>query len=345
MEHSLSAHLFLSSTCTTPMSRPHPRSMSNLLRTGLTSQLCLTSRRPRSKLMTRYGRLTYVPAIHYHLPLIEEPMPPDYELQSYWHTRFEKERHFEWLGNGADTILPHVRTYLCDSQTSARSSPTQPARLLHIGAGTSSLPERIRELYHDVYGAEVDERAIVHTDFAANLVARQQEKEAALAVGGPRKGMRWICADAMKWGELHAALDMDGEHITFDLVVDKSTSDAISCGDDVSYSSPDPGLHPAINKYLATHEGRTMTFVPVEVLAVHLASLVRPGGLWVALSYSSNRFSFLSSPEPPDATLPRAANYWVIENVIAVDAPTGMKENGHAPVVQHYIFLLRRRKA
>lgn len=273
-----------------------------------------------------------------------ESMPPDYELQSYWRTRFVGEHHFEWLGDGADTILPHLRTYLLDPRTTARSSPLQPARLLHIGAGTSSLSERIRELYQDVYGSEVDERAIVHTDFAENLVARKQEKEASLAVDRPGRGMRWIYTDVMRWGELKAALDTAGEQNAFDLVVDKSTSDAISCGEDVTCSSLDPSLHPAINEYLAAHEGHTTTLEPVEVLAVHLASLVRPGGLWVALTFSSNRFPFLSSPLPLDPAIPRAGKYWEIEKVMTVDAPTGMEGTAHAPLVQHHVFLLRRRE-
>ncbi|KAI0778329.1 hypothetical protein BD413DRAFT_508416 [Trametes elegans] len=274
---------------------------------------------------------------------IDEDMPPDYELQSYWKERFDGEHHFEWLGDGKDTILPHVRSYLRTSLSPAHPTPGSPPRLLHIGAGTSSLSERLRELYLDVYGADTDERAIVHTDFAENLVAREREaEEARRAKGGPEKGMRWFCLDVLRWTEVKALLDLAGP---FEVVVDKSTSDAISCGEDVSYEGKDAAKHPAIDKYLTTHGGEKTTFAAVELLAIHLASVVRAGGLWVALTFSSNRFSFLSAIGKGDASSPRAMDYWNLERVIAVEAPSGTKSNVHAPVVQHYVCLIRRKGA
>ncbi|EIW64185.1 uncharacterized protein TRAVEDRAFT_25445 [Trametes versicolor FP-101664 SS1] len=264
-------------------------------------------------------------------------MPPDYELQSYWKTRFVGEQHFEWLGDGKDTILPHVRAFL-----GSRPSSGSPARLLHIGAGTSSLSERLRELYIDVYGDSVDEGAIVNADFVEDLVARKQAtEEARRAVGGPGKGMSWVRMDALEWPELNGFVDTNGG--LFDLVVEKSTSDAISCGEDLSYGVPGPSLHPVFNDYLKTHAGRTFTLSPVEVLAIHLASLVRTGGLWVALTFSSNRFPFLSSPEIIDGNPPRATDFWSLEKVVTMDAPTGAQSNVHAPVVQHYVYLIRRK--
>ncbi|PIL31813.1 hypothetical protein GSI_06517 [Ganoderma sinense ZZ0214-1] len=270
-------------------------------------------------------------------------MPPDYEMQSYWNARFENESHFEWLGDGSDTIIPHLRTHLLSLRV---PSPSRPARLLHIGAGTSSLSERIRELYHNIYGPQVDEQAIVNVDFAETLVAREREKEATLARGWLGTGMQWICADALKWKELEAALHWSKEERAFDLIVDKSTSDAISCAQDISYSSPDLSLHPVLKELLAAQEGQKLSVPPVQLLAIHLASLVCPGGLWVALTFSSTRFSFLSSLEPGDNALPsHAAIYWDVEKIVALDAPTGMDPEGgvYGPVVQHYVFLIRRK--
>ncbi|KAI0328517.1 hypothetical protein GY45DRAFT_998439 [Cubamyces sp. BRFM 1775] len=277
----------------------------------------------------------------------EEPMPPDYESRTYWKDRFEGEGHFEWLGDGKDTIIPHVRSHLINlrehGQPSARAGSSTPARVLHVGAGTSSLSERLRELYLDVYGDDVDERAIVNADFAENLVVRKRTAEEARRAGrGPCKGMRWVCADALKWTELDSILKTEGH--TFDLVVDKSTSDAISCGEDICYTSADPKLHPAFNNYLAA--GKSLTLSPVEVFAIHLSSLVHPGGLWIALTFSSNRFPFWSSPtETTDSPFPRAADYWNLDQVITVDAPTGLEGNAHAPVVQHHVYILRRKGA
>ncbi len=113
----------------------------------------------------------------------------------------------------------------------------------------------------------------MNVDFAENLVAREREKEkeATLAVGGPGIGMQWICADFLKWGGLEAASDHSGEERAFDLVVDKSTSDAISCAEDVSYSSSDPSPHPVLKEILAAQGDRKLSIRPVELLAIHLA--------------------------------------------------------------------------
>ncbi|KAI8981369.1 hypothetical protein BD414DRAFT_443707 [Trametes punicea] len=327
-----------------------PIPLRSLLRTFRIFSLCAT-RRPVlcPDRVFVLGAYSHGPSL---APVIAsgEPMPPNYELQSYWNKRFDEERHFEWLGDGMDTIVPHVRSHLLDSRANARPSPSSPPRLLHVGAGTSSLPERLRELYIDVYGDDVDERMIVHTDFADHLVTRKREaEEARRAVWGPRKGMRWLCADALKWPELKGLLELKG-HLEpksnmFDLVVDKSTSDAISCGEDVSYVRADTGIHPTFSDFLAGHEGRRLTLSPVEVFAVHLSSLVRPGGLWIALTFSSNRFAFLSPLWSAESSLSFARNYWAIERMITVDAPTGLQGNAHAPMVQHYIYLIRRKEA
>ncbi|KAI0756856.1 hypothetical protein C8Q80DRAFT_1130856 [Daedaleopsis nitida] len=247
-------------------------------------------------------------------------MPPNYDLQTYWQTRFGREEHFEWLGDGSDTILPHIGTYLLDPRTSARVSPSQPPRLLHIGAGTSSLSKQIGQLYQEVYGADVDKSAIVHTDFAENLVARMQQsgQKAHMGGSGGDGGMRWICVDILNWADLKTALDVDGDECAYDLVVDKSTSDAIACGGDISYNSPDLSLPPAFQEQLMP-----IDVAPMEVLAVHLASLD------AEVSQTGRRY---------------ATAYWELERVVEVDAPSGMEGRGHAPAIQHYVFLLRRRR-
>ncbi|KAI0669756.1 hypothetical protein C8Q78DRAFT_1079683 [Trametes maxima] len=295
------------------------------------------------ELISSFGRLVHrnpLKSDTQHLiastPESEEPMPPDYELQTYWNKRFEDEKHFEWLGDGKDTILPHVRAHILGLRPSA-----SPARLLHLGAGTSSLSERLRELYLSVYGENMREGDIVNTDFARNLVERKREAEARRIAEKAGKGMQWVCADALNWSDLEVLARPNDD--LFDLVVEKSTSDAISCGEDVSYEDANAGLHPDINQYLKTHQGHKITLSPVEILAIHLSSLVRPGGLWVALTFSSDRFPFLSFPGSMGPSSPRAASYWHLENVIAVDAPTGMQSNAHAPVVQHYVCLIRRK--
>ncbi|KAH9944256.1 uncharacterized protein BXZ73DRAFT_96749 [Epithele typhae] len=252
-------------------------------------------------------------AAHPSCPLLPPPpplpplerMPPDYESQAYWNARFEDERHFEWLGDGADTLLPILRTDLLASLSSARSpappcltSPTvdpaaraqPPPRLLHIGAGTSSLSERLRELYHELFGPAVDERALVHADYAAGLVARRRAAE--LARGGR---MRWACVDALDWAQAQALLEGGVGGRAFAAVVDKSTSDAVSCGEDLAFGAPTSRarLHPALRRGPSAGGAAGLVLEPMALFALHLAALVRPGGLWIALTFSAARFEFL----------------------------------------------------
>ena len=197
----------------------------------------------------------------------------------------------------------------------------------------------------------------MHTDFASALVARMREAEAARAGA---QGMRWVCADALKWDEARAVLaDIDGgggvsdspgptAPRLFDVVVEKSTSDAISCGEDVPLDGASGSVHPILRT-----AARAAAIAPMELLAVHLAALVRPGGLWVALTFSASRFAFLDRGERSHADDSRArppsgpgSAYWSIEEVKPVNAPTGALEDTarvvHAPAVQHYVVLIRR---
>lgn len=68
-------------------------------------------------------------------------MPPNYHLESFWEDRFQHESHHEWLGDGADTILPNIRASLRSG-----APRSHPPRILHIGAGTSSLSCVILEM-------------------------------------------------------------------------------------------------------------------------------------------------------------------------------------------------------
>ena len=59
----------------------------------------------------------------------------------------------------------------------------------------------------------------------------------------------------------------------WDLLIDKSTADAISCGPDI--------------------KGRP----PIETLCRNLAEATRNGGRWICVSYSENRFDHLQSKD------------------------------------------------
>ena len=297
----------------------------------------LTTRLPSSKILLR---------------LLLSTMPPNYESESFWNTRFKSESHFEWLGNGQETIIPGVHHYLEEHR-----SRRLPPRTLHIGAGTSTLSENILRAYHEVYSDHEGFGSVVmNTDFAEEAVARGRQTDEAV------KGeVRWGRVDLLSWNDCKGLVESfqpkedEGEKRLFEIVVDKSTSDAISCGEDVSFcketlTKDDQKLstHPLILKLVSQVDSDVhLVLEPLEILALHLASLVKPGGVWIALSYSSHRFPFLTTKENLDkegkeavSDLLAVSRFWEIEKVEQVDAPSG--GNAHAPVIQHHLYTLRR---
>jgi len=285
-------------------------------------------------------------------------MPPEYHLQSFWDERFGTESHFEWLGDGQDTLLPPLRSYMRAQLDSDPGRPPPP--VLHIGAGTSSLSDRVREAYRDAFGDDVDEGVIVNVDFSETAVQKGVETEMARRREGGGHGMRWVRADVLRWDDLAPLAKSSREGPSeksdgatggpFELVLDKSTSDAISCGEHVVFSSSaDAGCHPVLRRRLAT-SSPALHIHPVDLLALHLAALVRPGGLWMTLSFSSNRFPFLGVAEDDTnggndrgATDTDPACYWTLEELMPVEAPSGHDRPGvHTPIIHHYVYVLKR---
>lgn len=224
-------------------------------------------------------------------------MPPNYESESFWNTRFKTESHFEWLGDGRETIIPVLQQYLLTHDKNAKELPP---KTLHIGAGTSTLSSAILRTYHNIYESQTEMRGVVvNTDFAEEAVERGRQSAEAV-----RGEVRWEKVDLLSWGDCKKLVPYlssgEGGEL-FEVVVDKSTSDAISCGEDVSFNSQaltgDPGYsstHPLIVQLLSRSQSVVpVVLEPLELLALHLASLVRPGGMWIALSYSERRFPFL----------------------------------------------------
>jgi hypothetical protein len=290
-------------------------------------------------------------------------MPPDYESESFWNDRFKSEQHFEWLGDGWETIVPVLRQHL---QAQKDERPGQSiARTLHIGAGSSTLSERIIETYREICGAQNGriQGVVVNTDFADEAVARGRQTQGA--VDGE---VQWERMDLLRWEDyvrlrerIVSVSYVEGmeESGLFELVVDKSTSDAVTCGEDIEFSRgtlTDANVHPLIAVHISHMEpDAELILEPLEMLALHLASLVKPGGLWIALSYSDHRFPFLvisqrhqpqSCSESEYGTMrERIAKLWELIQVECVDASSGKAEGNstvHAPVIQHHLYTLRR---
>ncbi|KAJ1308076.1 hypothetical protein OPQ81_002141 [Rhizoctonia solani] len=236
---------------------------------------------------------------------------PDYSSPEYWLSRFQKETHFEWLGSGHIISLHVARAFgrtLSEDGTwspdpSGENATTpRPTKILHIGSGTSKISLHLRSLVL---------APIVNIDFVENCLTQLRQFELN-AFGNVKMGYEQL--DMLDWEQVEAQLrGKEGEETV--LIIDKSTSDAISCGPD----RPSPFS--------------SCLIPPVKVLAFNLAALSSPGSIWLALSYSTSRFDEIGE-------------LWNIEERVKIPVTGGQQKEGvWAPEVWHTLFVLRRTDA
>ncbi|KAK0615392.1 hypothetical protein DIS24_g11862 [Lasiodiplodia hormozganensis] len=284
--------------------------------------------------------------------------PPPFAQPDYWDERFTKNPSaFEWL-------LP--ANCLDGPITEALSHASSPRpRLLHIGCGTSALSLHLRSHVENP-------RQIHNTDFsrvAVELGARWERdvfsataREKAINAGKKDgSSEEHDCTDRMQWSTLDllslpSIRALAEEEGCYDIVVDKSTCDAISCGDDVPVALPHP-LQPSPPPP-SSSSSSTAKIHPLHILALHLAALVPPGGRWIALSYSGQRFPFFE-PFPVradegslDAELlergfVHPGRLWRLERKEMVEVGgEGAKPGGgglvHEPRTAHWIYVMVR---
>ncbi|OTB18760.1 hypothetical protein K445DRAFT_19366 [Daldinia sp. EC12] len=172
-------------------------------------------------------------------------MPADFEKQSYWHERFLSETSFEWLVS-SESFMSIIEPYLSKYSLTHEDSP----RILNLGSGTSDLQNSLRSRGY---------LNITNVDYEPLAIERGRQLEQT-AFGDVRT--KYVVADAT---QLTCDLSQDQK---FDIVVDKSTVDAISCGGTTAF--------------------------------LRMASSVRQcladGGIWISLSYSSSRFAIEQLP-------------------------------------------------
>jgi len=113
---------------------------------------------------------------------------------AYWDKRYETEEHYEWIVGYAE--LKDIIVRVCASKS---------ARILNLGCGTSRISE---DMYDDGY------TNIVNTDISETVINKMRARNV------DRPGMEWLVEDALDMAGL-----ADG---TFDLVLDKSTLDALA---------------------------------------------------------------------------------------------------------------------
>ncbi|KAJ3488209.1 hypothetical protein NLI96_g3027 [Meripilus lineatus] len=274
--------------------------------------------------------------------------PPEYHLESFWDERFGKENHFEWLGDGQQTILPVLRDTLNTHAPSSNQQKTEQEdipRLLHIGAGTSTLSDDIINIYREKFG-NVKEATVLNTDFSKTAIERGNMVEEARG----SRAVRWERADMLAWEDVKVLVkgSKDDDDVElFKIVVEKSTSDAISCAEDIVLQPLKPStssIFPLLQSYLARQPHLNFSIQPMKLLSLHLAAVVAPNGVWLALSYSQERFQFLAEQEGKETQSEICPSlYWRVEGVRGVDAPSGQEAAGvYTPRIQHYVYVLRR---
>lgn len=164
-------------------------------------------------------------------------MPTDFDKREYWHSRFATETRFEWLV-ASEVFMSTLDPYLSRLDTSSR--------ILHVGFGTSDLQNHLRERGF---------LNVTNLDFEPLAIQRGQQLEKAV-FGDVR--MKYAVADITNPGILEE----------FDVVIDKSTVDAVSCGG----------------------EGAFM------LMAEGVRRCLADGGFWISMSYASSRFSVEGLP-------------------------------------------------
>jgi SAM-dependent methyltransferase len=163
-------------------------------------------------------------------------MPADFEKRDYWHERFRSETSFEWLATSAafmEVLLPYLQ----------RRSYS--ARILHVGSGTSDLHNHLRQ--HGFFN-------VTNIDYEPLALERGRQLERN-RFGDVR--MKYLVADATQ-------LEVDEK---YHVVVDKSTADAIACGESGA----------------------------LLAMAKAIRRCLDDNGFWVSLSFSPSRFELVQS--------------------------------------------------
>ena len=255
--------------------------------------------------------------------------PPDFSSLSYWSDRFEGETSFEWLAR-SEVILPLVQASVdaiyasslvpaltSSSSSSALHSPASPASVSSSGSTPppESLPYEGAPDSGTITQAEEDAEARASTRSGAGT-----EEEIA-GRGASFRILHFGCGSSLLGADIQSRVTppsslplkvVDTDYVLpsllssrpipvfqvdmldqdslggmtaqsggeWDLVIDKSTADAISCG-----SSIWKPLGGTINGF--------SNVPPLTVLCENLAWVVKKGGRWLCVSYSSTRFDDL----------------------------------------------------
>ncbi|KIJ41956.1 hypothetical protein M422DRAFT_31569, partial [Sphaerobolus stellatus SS14] len=272
-------------------------------------------------------------------PMISSNIPSprhaaDFSSRSYWENRFTTETSFEWL-QPSSSIIPAVEMEIL------KKDIPSPA-ILHLGCGTSDLSNHLRKLLsrlnRPLQRDPRMESVILNVDFAAGAIETSRQHERA-EFGDEQ--MRWAVLDTLDRKAFEQCC-LDNCPRLFDVLVEKSYSDALACGEEIPLQSstinPDPLPDVSVETQSAI---QSTVMTPEAASAIYLASVTKAGGLWIAVSYSSERFDFLKNSCSP------AASFWSIESartLLVSDDDSNDTRAGpvHRPQIAHYLYILKR---
>lgn len=296
----------------------------------------------------------------------------------YWDERFTRnESPFDWLlpPEALDRpILEAIGTF-----------PTHP-QIHHIGCGTSSVSLHLRKLVENpqqIHNTDFSKVAIEIGEKWEQHVFNEAEGSksgngttpkpintsinGSLADGAAPEGQRRQDDGApheqplrrMCWSTLDL-LSLDQILLLprrYDITIDKSTSDSISCAEDPTIVLPYP-LRATDSKqaYPPLPPNFRSKVHPLHLLAVHLAYLTSPGGRWIALSYSGSRFPYwppypgsvdegLLQQEIVDGGFVHPGRLWRLESQEMLQAPRSETDGDHVvhrPKIVYYLYVMAR---
>jgi hypothetical protein len=249
---------------------------------------------------------------------------PSFGDLEYWNKRFTKEESFEWLADF--TVLePWLKQAVAE-----RSGSKERPQVLHIGCGSSALSMQLRDLVESP-------QQIHNVDYSEVVVEknRQREHELLSASKASTELCRWSTLDLLSVTQVMEFAELGKG---YDVIVDKSTSDAISCSEDVSVELPSRISTNSSSRVSPLIEA---TVYPLHILAIHIAYLAKPGCVWIVLSYSADRFIYWKDEETIEG-LPHPSELWRLEGHEKIEQPPDPNDTVHRPPVMHHLYLLRR---
>lgn len=260
---------------------------------------------------------------------------PNFGSQDYWDQRFTKNTApFDWL-SAPEALDPLIAEAL-------NAANEDEPRILHIGCGSSLLSQHLK--------IHVKNAQQVHNvDYSRVVIDAERERELESTSGDVNACTRWDAIDLLDYASLLKVCNPS----TYSVIVDKSTSDAISCADDVACPLPysiTTKNHAAADRVISI-EPKELSVHPLHLMAVHVALVTKPGAKWIALSYTSERYPFLEGETAQieedgtaDTGIPDPRLLWIVVGKHQIEAKEQNDGNGvtHRPTVYHWVYILQR---